>query len=99
MKRFRPIVIAIALAAATAGTVPLRAVPETEAAAGRALVKRYADAVVGVELVVTLKVKMGDREQPPREQRVDVNGTMVSASGLTVASLAQADPQVNFEAL
>ena len=26
------------------------------------LVRRYADAIVGVELVVTVKVKMGDRE-------------------------------------
>ena len=77
----------------------LRARPETEAAAGRALVKRYADAIVGVELVVTLKIKMGDREGSPREQRIDVNGTVISAGGLTVTSLAEVDPQSAFEAM
>ena len=59
----------------TAGPGWARAASEADAAAGRALVKRYADAVVSVELVVTLKVKMGDREAPPREQRIEVNGT------------------------
>ncbi|MEY3608724.1 MAG: hypothetical protein RLZZ447_1512, partial [Verrucomicrobiota bacterium] len=46
------------------------------------LVRRYADAIVGVELVVTVKVKMGDREMPPREQRIEVNGTVVTPEGL-----------------
>ena len=57
---------------------------EAESAAGRALVKRYADAIVSVELVVTIKLKSGEREMPPREQRVEVNGTVLSADGLTV---------------
>lgn len=77
----------------------LHARPEAEAAGGRALVKRYADAIVGVELVVTLKMKMGDREGAPREQRIDVNGTVISADGLTVTSLAEVDPQSAFEAM
>lgn len=72
---------------------------EADAAAGRALVKRYADAVVGIELVVTLKMKQGDREAPPREQRIEINGTVLSPSGLTVTSLAQVDPQAEFDAL
>ncbi|HWL15786.1 MAG TPA: trypsin-like peptidase domain-containing protein [Opitutus sp.] len=90
------------LAAALAVAVPFvssfAAAPEPHAAA-QALVQRYADAVIGVELVVTLKVKMGDREAPPREQRVEVNGTVISETGLTVASLAEVDPQVAFEAM
>ena len=68
------------------------------AAAGQALVKRYADVIVGVELVVTVKLRMGDREVPPREQRIEVNGTVISPQGLTVTSLADVDPQVMFEA-
>lgn len=77
--------------------LPVRAA-DAEAAAGRALVKRYADAVVGVELVATIKAKFGDREQPPREQRVEINGTVISPSGLTVVSLAEVDPQAALEA-
>lgn len=69
------------------------------AVSGRELVKRYADAVVGVELVVTVKVKVGDREMPPREQKVEINGTVISADGLTVTSLAEVDPQMAFEAM
>jgi S1-C subfamily serine protease len=78
---------------------PLTAAPEAQAAAGRALVKRYADAIVNVELVVTLKVKMGDREAPPREQRIEVNGTVISPTGLTVTTLGMVDPQATLEAL
>ena len=70
---------------------------ESNAAAGRALMKRYADAIVAVELVVTLKIKYGDREAPPREDRVEVNGTMISPSGLVVTSLAEVDPQTAFD--
>ncbi len=80
-------------------TSPARAVTEADAVAGRALVQRYADTVIGVEMVVTMKVKMGDREMPPREQKIDVNGTVVSANGLTVTSLAEVDPQIIIDAL
>lgn len=91
--------IILAAGAAAVAVAPVGAAPETEAAAARELVKRYADAVVGIELVVTLKIKMGDREQPPREQRVEVNGTVISASGLTVTTLAEVDPQATIDAL
>lgn len=87
-----------ALAAATAFS-PLRAAPEPQAEAGRALVKRYADAIVGIELVVTIKMKFGGQEQPPREQRIEINGTVISPAGLTVTTLAGVDPQVQFDAL
>lgn len=76
------------------------AAPETEAKAGREVMKRYADAIVGVELVVMLRIKMGDRgEAPPREERIDVNGTVISASGLTVTTLGAVDPQATLEAM
>ncbi|HVS50954.1 MAG TPA: S1C family serine protease [Opitutaceae bacterium] len=87
------------LAAIVSSVSPVRAASAADAAAGRELMKRYADSVVSVELVVTLKVKSGEREAPPREQRVEVNGTVISPSGLTVTSLARVDPQVEFEAM
>lgn len=99
MNRFRSCAWIAVLMIAAPLTGRLQAAPPAEAAAGRALVKRYADAIVGVELVVITKVKMGDREQPPREQRIEVNGTVISASGLTVTSLAAVDPQVQFDAM
>jgi hypothetical protein len=100
MNRFRSLVSSVVLATAVVALVPsARAVSDADAAAGRALAKRYADSIVGVELVVTLKVKMGDREAPPREQRIEVNGTVISPSGLTVTSLAAVDPQTAFDAI
>jgi S1-C subfamily serine protease len=96
MNRLR--LAAVALTAVSLVLSATRAATEAEAAAGRALVKRYADAIVGVEMVVMLKVKQGDREGT-NERRVDVNGTVISPDGLTVTSLAAVDPQSAFEAL
>ncbi|MEO5957765.1 MAG: S1C family serine protease [Opitutaceae bacterium] len=95
MKSARPLIVAVATLAA-AISLPLRGAPATEAAAGRALVKRYVDTIVGIELVVTLRVKMQGQERPPQEQRIEINGTVISPSGLTVTSLAAVDPQVAF---
>ena len=78
---------------------PAVAAPDVQANAGRALVKRYADAIVSVELVVTIRMKMGEREAPPREQRIEVNGTVISPTGLTVTTLGQVDPQATLDAL
>ncbi|HYP17000.1 MAG TPA: trypsin-like peptidase domain-containing protein [Opitutus sp.] len=99
MKSSHRILFAAALTFTALVASPLPAATESAAAAGRALLQRYADAIIGVELVVTLKMKMGDREMPPREQRVEVNGTVISPSGLTVASLAEVDPQTFFETM
>jgi hypothetical protein len=92
-------IIAVAAFLAAASPSFVHAAPEAQAAAGRALLKRYADAIVGVELVVTMRVKVGDRENPPREQRIEINGTVISPTGLTVTTLAAVDPQAQFEAL
>ncbi len=99
MNRFRIRAWIAALAVAAPLTLSTHAATPAEAAAGRALVKRYADAIVGVELVVTAKMKMGDREMPPREQRIEVNGTVISSTGLTVTTLASVDPQAQFDAM
>ena len=73
-----------------------RALSKAEAAAGRAVLQQYADAIVGVEMVVTLKGMQGDRPIPPREQKREINGTFVSATGLTVLSLGSIDPRNGF---
>lgn len=71
-----------------------QALTEAEADAGRLLLKRYADVVVGVEMVVTLKGMQGDKPLPPREQKREVNGTFLNEKGLAVLSLATVDPRV-----
>ncbi len=68
------------------------------AADERAMLLRQVDAVIGIEMVVTVKVKVGDRERPAQERRVEVNGTVLTPDGLTVTSLAQVDPASEIEA-
>jgi hypothetical protein len=72
---------------------------EARAAAGRALVERYASSIVKVELVATLKMSIGGRSAPPRERKLEANGTVISPTGLTVTSLSQIDPGAAFEAI
>jgi hypothetical protein len=86
----------LALVSAPAG---LRALTDAEAKIGRDLAKRGADSIVGIEMVVTVKMTMGERAAPPRENKVDINGTVLDATGLTVTSLAAIDPRVQFEAM
>ena len=90
MKRFLLPSLLLALAA---GPLPLRALTDSEATAGRAVVKRYADSIISVNLVITLNITVGDRTMPPQEVRREVNGTVVSPSGLTVTSLSLIDPR------
>ena len=71
---------------------------DSEATAGRDLSRRFADAVVGVELVATIKISIGGHAAPPREVRLDANGTVISADGLTVTSLIEIDPRRTAEA-
>ena len=90
------LLLALALMSAPAG---LRALPDSEAKVGRDLVKRCADSIVGVEMVVTLKMTLGDRAMPPRENKIDINGTVLNSAGLTVTSLAAIDPRTQLEAM
>lgn len=78
---------------------PARALPEAEATAGRLILRRYADAIVSVKATLSLKINVNDRSLPAREEAIDINGTVISPLGLTVASLSSIDPQVSFEAV
>jgi hypothetical protein len=79
------------LAAALAA--PLPAATEAEAVAGREIVKKNADTIVSVELVVN-GGGGGRGGRGSSEQKVEVNGTVISPTGLTVTSLAAIDPRV-----
>jgi hypothetical protein len=89
-------VLALAL---LAGPRPARALSEAEAAAGRALAARYADMIVNVEVVATIKITTGERSLAPQEARFDPNGTVISPTGLTVTALSQIDPRSNLESM
>ncbi|MGA2445791.1 MAG: serine protease [Opitutaceae bacterium] len=84
---------------AMVASLRLEALPDAEAAAGRVIVRRYADAIVVVKATVTLKVNVGDRVMPPNENKIDVNGTMITPAGLTVTSLSAIDPRTIFETM
>jgi hypothetical protein len=90
MKR---LLLALGIAGLVGRPAPLHALTDAEARAGRAVVKRYADTVISIELVITLNISMGDRTMPLREVRLEVNGTVIAPSGLTVTSLAAIDPR------
>jgi hypothetical protein len=91
MKAFRPLFAALLIASPLL-PARLAALPAAEAEAGRTIVRRFADTVVEVELVVVVRVSVGDKVQPPREIKREINGTVISASGLTVVSLGSTDP-------
>jgi hypothetical protein len=76
-----------------------RALPESEATAGRLLARRYVDAIVGVKGSVFMKITIGLRSIPPTERKIDVSATVISASGLTLTSLSAVDPRELFESM
>jgi S1-C subfamily serine protease len=62
-----------------------------ERAAARAVVAKRADAVVVVLATFKLRINVGGREQAT-DQAAQTNGTILDASGLTVFSLQQIQP-------
>jgi len=64
---------------------------------GRQVVEKWQNAVVTVRLVIKMTFAMGGSESHEEEQKSDVNGTVVDASGLTVVSLSEADPSEMFK--
>jgi hypothetical protein len=75
----------------------LWALPDTEGAAGRVILRRYADAVVAVKATLNMKMTVGGREMPPTDTKIDVNGTVIAPTGLTVTSLSAIDTKTIFE--
>jgi hypothetical protein len=92
-----PLVVCTVLALAAAPET--RALSDAEAAAGRLIFRKYADAVVVVKLTMSMKITVGDRVMPPSEDKVDINGTMIEPSGLTVTTLSAIDPRTVFDAV
>jgi hypothetical protein len=93
--------IILAAAALGAATAPVRllALSEAEAASGRALSRRFGDAIVGVQLIAEIKISVGDRAMPLRLVRLEANGTVISPAGLTATSLTEIDPRRTAEAM
>ena len=87
----RVIAMAGLLVVSTGGT-PAFAAKTPASNPARALVKRFANALVYVNLVVTIKVTAAGQPLPPREVKRDVVGTVISPGGLIVLSLAALDP-------
>ncbi len=92
LTRFFLILIAFAFARPAA-----QALPDAAATAGRLILRHNADAVVAVKATVILKVTMDDHYVPPQENKVDILGTVIAPTGLTVASLSSIDPRALFE--
>lgn len=64
-----------------------------DSGAAQTLLQRHGNAVVAVKLVVVTHMTLGGRVMPPRERRVDVNGVLVTSSGLVVTALSEVDPR------
>jgi hypothetical protein len=99
MKRPIKVIVLSAAVSSAALTPRMLAVSDTQAENGRALVKRYADSIISVECVATITVTVGEHTQPPRENKVEVNGTVISETGLTVTVLSAIDPRGQIEAM
>ena len=56
------------------------------------LVKRYAKAIVAVNLVVEVSGSAADKVMPPREFKLDALATLISADGMAMVSLGAIDP-------
>jgi hypothetical protein len=96
--RIRHAGILAALSCALSATRTL-AITDAEAASGRALAKQFADTIVSVDVVATIRVTVGDHAQPPRENKIEENGTVISPTGLTVTVLSTIDPRAPMEAM
>jgi hypothetical protein len=93
-----PGVLLPAILALAAPASRLSAVTDAEAATGRALVKEYADSIISVEVVATLRMTVNGHALPPRENKIEENGTVISPTGLTVSILTAIDPHDAMEA-
>lgn len=93
-RRFRFLVPALAILLGASGAY---AISESQATAGRLLLRRYADAVVTVRGTITMKVAMNDHLVPAPDTTIDISGTVVTPTGLVVSSMSAIDPEAVFE--
>jgi len=83
--------IGIAMASVMCAAVLVSAVAADDAALGREIAAKWGNAVVRVMLVVKIGMSYGGSSDT-RENKSEVTGTVVDPSGLTVVSLAAANP-------
>jgi hypothetical protein len=65
---------------------------DEQAQAGKAIVQKWQDSVVSVEMVVKSGMSMGSEEIPKRESKNEATGSVIDSSGLVVVSLAATQP-------
>jgi hypothetical protein len=94
LTRFALVLVALALA-----RPPAQALPDAAATAGRLLLRHYADAVVTVKATVILNITIDQHYVPPQENKIDLSGTVIAPTGLTVTSLSSLDPKALFEVI
>jgi len=82
--------------AVRAGEEPKGADDSVAVKAAKAVLEKHKDAIVEVRLVLKIKQSFGGREGGAREQKVEVNGTVIDPSGLTVISNVATDPSSMF---
>lgn len=73
----------------------LLAVPaaaEDERAAARDIVKRWQAAIVNVRVVLKMRMSAGGREMQSSDESVEIVGTVIDPSGLTVLALGSLNP-------
>jgi hypothetical protein len=83
-------------AAAAAGEEPKGADESVAVKAAKEVLEKHKDAIVEVRLVLKTKTSVGGREAGAQEQKVEVNGTVIDPSGLTVISNVATDPSSMF---
>ena len=86
---FHSVAVGALLALAAAGTPVLA---QDDRAAGRAIVKKWQNAIVTVRVVLKMRVSVGGREMQSMDESVETVGTVIDPSGLTVLSLGALNP-------
>ncbi len=74
-----------------------RALSDGDAASGRLIARRLGDSVVGVKGSVIMRITLDERLLPSAERKIEINGTVVSPTGLTVVSYSAMDPAALFD--
>ncbi len=60
--------------------------------AGRAIAETHANAVIRVNVIVSMRMAVGGRQAREDEVESEINGTVIGADGLTLVPLSEIDP-------